>query len=286
MSVGKVARGAELLTHAIELAEKEGAAVWGAYLDLARVLAEKLDDKPAAIARAREVPAHAAEALVARGLEGRWRGELGDLAGASLAYARARDLGEARLSEMSSAARKDTLDVLFEAARLESDVKGDWLAAQRHLGAALRLVPGDEAARRAYREAGLRVAGVTSTADDPEPASVPAWVGIDPESTSTHGPETNDAVDHARVEELTRKLHADPTDDEVIDELATRLLRLGRTHELFALLSARLDEAAVGRREALLPKQREVLKRLEDDARQAGREDEAALYYEARMILG
>jgi hypothetical protein len=283
--VGKVERGAELLTHAIELAERSGGAVWGAYLDLARVLAEKLSDKPAAIARARDVPSHAAEALVARGLEGRWRAELGDLAGASLAYVKARDLGEARLQEMSGAARKETLDVLLEAAKLESDVKGDWLSAQRHLGAALRLVPGDEAARRAYREAGLRVAGITKREDDPEPASVPSWTGIDPESTSTHGPDTDDAIDHARVEELTNKLRADPANDEVVDELATRLLRLGRTHELFALLSARLDEAGPGRREALLPKQREVLTRLEDDARRAGREDEAALYYEARMLL-
>jgi hypothetical protein len=284
VSVGKVARGAELLTHAIALAEKAGAAVWSAHLDLARVLAEKLDDRPAAIARVREIPPHATEALVARGLEGRWRAALGDLAGASLAFARARDLAEARLADAKDA-KGETLAVLLEGARFERDAKGDWLAAQRHLGVATRVAPEDEAARTLYREVGRRVAGTTKVDDRREPPSARTWVGIDPETTTTHDPGDDEAADHARVEELTRKLHADPTDDRVVDELATRLLRLGRTHELFALLSARLDEAAPGRRDALLPKQREVLGRLEEDARRAGRDDEAALYREARDML-
>ena len=91
--------------------------------------------------------------------------------------------------------------------------------------------------------------------------------------------------DHARVEELIRKLHIDPTDDAVVDELTGCLLRLGRSHELFAVLAARLDEAGPTRRAALLPKQREVLRRLEDDARLAGRADEAELYRFAREAL-
>jgi hypothetical protein len=153
----------------------------------------------------------------------------------------------------------------------------------------MRIAPDDAVVKSAYREAGQRLAGVSRP--QPEPvdtrettANLAAWVELDVESTM-HGSEADEATDHARVEDLTRKLHADPTDDRVVDELATRLLRLGRTHELFALLSARLDEAGDDRREALLPKQREVLGRLEDDARAAGRDDEAALYREARQML-
>lgn len=98
---GKTARGAELLARAIKLTEPGGSSTLeaGAQIDLGRVLAEALDDKPAAIARVREVPLHVPQALIARGLEGRWRAQLGDIAGASLSFARARDLAEARAAE-------------------------------------------------------------------------------------------------------------------------------------------------------------------------------------------
>jgi hypothetical protein len=283
---GKVARGAELLTQAVTLAESSGAEAWGASLDLARVLAERLDDMPAAIARARAVPVHAAEALTARGLEARWRAALGDIAGAALAFARARDLADARLFDLPDAARGAALAVLLEAGAFESSVRGDWLAAQRHLEAAVRVAPHDEAARQALREAGARVAGTAQAAEqeptgDVEPPSSRSGTapGVEAEEP------VDEARDHARVEELTRKLHADPTDDRVVDELTACLLRLGRTHELYALLSARIDEAGPARREALIPKQREVLRRLEEEAVAAGRNDEAALYREASEML-
>jgi len=283
VAAGKVARGAELLTLAVTLAEGARTEAWGAHLGLGRVLAERLDDRPAAIARVHAVPAHAAEALLARGLEGRWRAELGDLAGASLAYARARDLAEARLVDLDAEVQRDAVAILLEAARLESDVKGDWLAAQRHLGAALRLAPHDAAARSAFREAGLQVAGLAVAAREPElePDSAPTVAGV----VALQDEPVDEAVDHARVEELTRKVQADPTDDRVVDELAAALLRLGRLHELFALLSARIDEATPARREALVPRQREALRRLEEEARTAGRSDEASLYRETREQL-
>ncbi len=287
---GKVARGAELLTQAVDMAETGGREAWGAHLDLACVLADRLEDKPAAIARVREIPAHAAEALAARGLEGTWRAALGDMAGAGHAFARARDLVEARLADLSDGARDEALRVLLEASHLEGQVKGDWLAAQRHLSVALRVSPRDEDARAAFREAGRRLAGQEEE-EAPEPSaplvpqSAPTWTGRDPLLTTSTEGAPEEAHDHARVEDLVKMLQADPTDDTVVDELATRLLRLGRTHELFALLAARLDEAGPERRDALLPKQREVLERLEDDARAAGRRDEAALYCEARGLL-
>jgi hypothetical protein len=91
--------------------------------------------------------------------------------------------------------------------------------------------------------------------------------------------------DELRVEELTRVLQAKPEDDAVVDELATRLGRLGRTLELFALLSARLDEAPPERRAHLVPRQRAVLERLEAEARAAGRTAEASLFRDALAAL-
>ena len=48
--------------------------------------------------------------------------------------------------------------------------------------------------------------------------------------------------------------------------------------DLLALLSARLEDAPSDRREALLPKHREVLSTLEREARAAGRDAEADLF--------
>ena len=87
------------------------------------------------------------------------------------------------------------------------------------------------------------------------------------------------------MEELTRRLQLDPTQDDVVDELSVRLLRLGRSHDLFALLAARLEDASPDRRAALIPKQREVLERLEADARARGNEPEADLFAMARKAL-
>jgi hypothetical protein len=71
----------------------------------------------------------------------------------------------------------------------------------------------------------------------------------------------------------------------VVDELAGHLVRLGRSLELLALLSARLEDAPPERRAQLLPAQRDVLARLEADARAAGRESEASLFRDARLAL-
>ena len=51
---------------------------------------------------------------------------------------------------------------------------------------------------------------------------------------------------------------------------------------MLALLSARLEDAPADRREALLPKHREVLATLEREARADGREAEADLFKMAR----
>jgi hypothetical protein len=91
--------------------------------------------------------------------------------------------------------------------------------------------------------------------------------------------------DEERVEQLTRMLQANPEDDSVVDELALRLSRLGRSLELFALLSARLEDAPHDRRARLVPKQREVLARLAEEARDQGRANEADLFDAAKNAL-
>ena len=88
----------------------------------------------------------------------------------------------------------------------------------------------------------------------------------------------DDAEAELRVEALTRTLQADSSNDAVIDELVVLLTRLGRSMDLLALLSARLEDAPADRRDELLPKHREVLTTLEHEARAAGREGEADLF--------
>jgi cellulose synthase operon protein C len=84
---------------------------------------------------------------------------------------------------------------------------------------------------------------------------------------------------------LTDKLRADPNDHATALALCDLLARLGKDLDLFALLSARLEEATGNVRAALVPKQKAVLDRLADAARREGREQEARLYEDARTRL-
>ncbi|MGO8992818.1 MAG: hypothetical protein ACLQVI_05790, partial [Polyangiaceae bacterium] len=165
----RAARGASLLARAIELGESRGDDVSAMAIDLARALAEALGDRPSAIARVRAVPNVARDALLARGLEARWRAGLGDTAGASLAWGRVRDLAAARFDEGDIRDADAAAAMLREAADFERD-HGDLSAAQRHLAAALRLRPRDPDLDRAYRDVCARLAPpATSAATPPSP---------------------------------------------------------------------------------------------------------------------
>jgi cellulose synthase operon protein C len=299
------ARGTALLARAIDLAAARGEAVPTLVLELGTALAEAMDDRPAAIARARAIASDAPEAIRARGLEGRWRAQIGDIAGASFAFARMRELADVRVSGKGGIGAGDIAALLVEAAGFERTVREDLLAAQRHLASALRLAPEDTVAREAYRAVGARIAGgnrpLEVSADEsssargqqerhPHPTDRPRGVPLDL-SLPTHAESDDsamdgDSVDAARVEDLTRSLNLNPNNDEVVDELSTLLLRLGRGHELLALLAGRLEEAAPERRAVLLPKQREALKGLSQEARRAGRPEEAALFEDMLASLG
>ena len=288
VACGRAPRGASLLAHAIELQELARKSTSAMVLDLARVLAEQMKDCPAAIARVRGIPHDAPEALVARGLEARWRAALGDLAGASLAFARLRDHADTA----PSAAADVAVPLLLEAARFEHLTRQDLLAAQRHLACALRLRPHAADVARAYREICAKIAPPPATAlgasyAEPsllggpyvEPAGRALDVTFDDDAPAA------DSEDSLRVEELTRRLQSNPDDDSIVDELSRLLMRLGRGLELLALLSARLEDASKDRRAELLPTQRAVLMRLEAEATADGRRVEATLFSDALRAL-
>jgi tetratricopeptide (TPR) repeat protein len=272
----QAARGVALLTRALELAEAARQPSSAIALDLAIALADKLDDLPSGIARAAAVPAEAVEAVLARGLEGRWRARLGDVVGAGLAFARMRD----RLASHASLDGVDVLasgpaavDLLQEAAHLETEARRDPVAAQRYVAEALRFRPHDEALRSAYRALGAQVAGARST-----PAKGRTLEEPSKSSEATAHPEL-------RVEELTRRIHANPADDATADELASLLEQLDRGHELLALLSGRLEDATPDRRAELAPRARATLERLASQAAREGREVEADLFRTAAAGL-
>jgi tetratricopeptide (TPR) repeat protein len=275
---GRGARGATLLAHAIEIASAQvppRATAW-MDLELARVLGDVLGDRPAAAARLRAIPDAAHEAIDARGLEGRYRAALGDASGASLAFARLRERAGHEVS---------ALPWLDEAARFEEH-RGELHLAQAHLKAALAIAPQSSELDTRYRAVSQRIATATGVRPFDELPTVTI-----PTTFSEPVAEVPEALpspeeDEERVEALTRTLQGDPTNDAVVDELTTRLTRLGRSMDLLALLSARLEDAPPERRDELLPRHRAVLERLEEEARAAGRDGEADLFRMARDASG
>lgn len=273
VETGVATRGTSLLARAFELAAERQQPGSSILLTLARALADHLGDFPAAIARVSTIPREAPEAIVALGLEGRWRARLGDLAGASLAFAAMRDMASSlsdRARDDAPGATEDVLGLLLEAEAFENEERQDTLAADGHAAAARRLRP----AKAAPRQAADRISDV----DPPAPEALSRWsLGAEPEVST-------ESAEHAsRVEDLIRRFQANPDDHAVATELSGLLESLGRSHELLALLSARLDDAAPDERAGLVPRVRATLERLADGAERAGRSEEASLY---RSALG
>jgi tetratricopeptide (TPR) repeat protein len=261
---GHPARGASLLRRALGLAEgAEGphARAEGVRLSLARTLAELLDDLPAAVAVVSRIAPEATEAPVARGLEGRWRAELGDFSAAGLAFARLRDLAEGIDPAEDQARASMVSGLLREAATIQRE--RDPGSAKRLLAAALRLAPRDVALRQAFRDA------ATETQRGQPPGPTPS------------APE----VTEARVEELTRRLRANPADDAAANELGGALRQLRRGHELVALLLGPLEEASGERRAFLAQRARQTLERCISEAERDGLSDEAALFRSALQAV-
>jgi len=277
LSAGRAARALDLMARAVELAERKGAPAYDAVLALARALADSAGDLPHAVARLRTIPAGEPQSLDARGLEGRYRANLGDLAGASMAFGQLRDAIElAKEIDPQRAAAW-----LVEAARFERNIKQDALAAQRHLAVALQLSPRDGKILAMFREAAAQASGpFSASAQAPRTSKAPA------------GPEPPGAAaaldlpsDEERAVSLADRLRGDPRDHSVALELADVLARLGRDLELFALLSARLEDATDSTRPDLVPRQEVVLGRLVEDARREGRTEDERIYSRALARL-
>ncbi len=147
LEVGLRERATTLLARAVSLSERTGQPDADALIDLSSVLASDLKDLPQAIARVRQVSASSPRHAEARRLEARWRADLGDIAGASLAYGRMREAIELALVPPPKA-----VEFLLEAADFERDSERDVLAAERHLGVALRVAPRDASVAQRYRE--------------------------------------------------------------------------------------------------------------------------------------
>ncbi|HEY6726939.1 MAG TPA: tetratricopeptide repeat protein, partial [Polyangiaceae bacterium] len=162
METNKPERAAALLERAVQLGERKGLVDAAALIDLAKVLARQLKDLPAAVARLCQVPAVSPRIIEARALEGRFRASLGDLTGATLAYARLRECVELEAHDEPRAKRW-----LVEAASFEEDYQRDVFAAERHLAVALRLAPHDEALLSRYR----RVAALVAKRSQSDPPS-------------------------------------------------------------------------------------------------------------------
>ncbi len=159
----------------------------------------------------------------------------------------------------------------LEAALYERKTRGDLAAAQAHLAVALRLFPRDAAVTEAYRDIG-------------EALSLPS--DDHPRPTSSLDEPPRGGNDEARAEELLAQYRGAPHDDRIVDELATVLTRLGRSHELLALLAARYEEASHERRALLGKAQIAVLARLEQSARAHGHDNEAQLFRDAILQMG
>jgi cellulose synthase operon protein C len=283
VETGATARGASLLARAFDLAAESHRPIGAILLMLGRALADRMGDLSAGIARVSAVPREAPEAMVARGLEGQWRSRLGDLVGASLAFATLRDMASSLVGAKSHASdasgfddrTREVVELLLEAAEFERTLRHDELAAEAHEAEAQRLQPfatdSVHEARFAYEtEAPL--------------AGAPAGfrLSLDPEPQASSG----NAEVAARAEELTRRFQANPDDLDVANELSGLLELLGRSHELLAMLSARLDDAAPEERAELVPRVRATLERLAIGAESGGRSGEASLYRSALEALG
>ncbi len=247
LASGQRARGLQLLTRAFSFEGRTPPSAAHRLL-LAEALAD-LGDRPTAVARLGEIVDAEDEAPVARGLEGRLRHQLGDLGGASLAYASLRDLVLGR--PIPERLRARVAELLGEAVVFEDRVRRDPLLADSH--------------RRA-----LALAFPTALQTIPPAAPPPAPTGDD----------------EATAEALIARYRENPDDHALVERLAGALSRLGRSHELLALLSARLEDAPAAIRAKLAPLHREVLAGLERDARARGHDHEAQLFREALIALG
>ncbi len=299
-AAGDGRRSLDLLARASTLLSRKGQTLAEVEIELAQGLVEFAADRPAAIARVRTILPGQTRTPDARLLEGRWRAELGDLAGASLALSRMRESVEAAIPGDADRGA-ELAAMLLEAADIEENARGDLRAAQRHLGVALRLRPRDRVIGATFRRVSTelgRPAGPVllrerppahvdvdvdvDVDDEPRPLTVRSPISAGPPSPpvasgKTEFPST-DEEDEVLVERLTEQLRGNPDDHDVARDLADALERLGRDLDLLALVSTRIEDGTPEIVEEFWPIRHDCLLRLAVVARAEGRPSEAELY--------
>jgi tetratricopeptide (TPR) repeat protein len=281
LALGKHGRGLDLLARARERMDAEGLPHDDLTCELADALAPY--DRALAVLHLNRIPDTSVYAARARYLEATLRMQQGDDAAASQGFARMRELLRRSSTTTEGEARDEQLRWLRCAEDFEASRNPDAARLLRDLGAELRLVWGVrvDAALAPPEQASASAGAADGAVHSPPP----------PALELARAPELDSAAfDEAQLEEriatLTRMLQADPDADEVVDELSELLARAGRGLELLALLSARIEDAPADKRGRYLPKQREVLLRLEQEARGEGNHSVADLYRDAREALG
>ncbi|MGC4066497.1 MAG: hypothetical protein QM784_18055 [Polyangiaceae bacterium] len=166
-ATGEGLRAIPLLERAIASADAGGIASGFVLIELAKLIASLLHDLPQAVARLRRVSPGDPACGRARAEEGRYRYMMGDVIGASLAFARMRESIELALSPSNA-----EVESLIEAARFERDVTKDVASAERHLAVALRYAPRDPNVQSLYREvAAVLAARKARSSREPDGAS-------------------------------------------------------------------------------------------------------------------
>ncbi len=266
------ARALPLLRRASELETQDRDITARIELLFARAMASLANDVPAALSRLREAPSGTPQEPELRLWEARFRHQLGDPQGATVSYAAMRDV----LLTRATAAPRESADWLLEAARFERDVRGDLYAARQHLLVGARVSKDDPAIARLLHEVS---AGVALASREPAPEEPPAI------ATKAIAPPLDEDAAAARVEQLTDQLRADPTREDVVTELAGLLRALGRSHDLLAVLLARVEDAPAAKRDAVVRGTCALLEELELEARNAARDGDATLFHDALEIL-
>lgn len=257
-------------------------------LELAKALATTGRDLPQAIARVRRVHGRDALAIEARALEARWRAQLGDDAGAAVAYGRLCDA-----IELSGQRRREHASFLLEGARLSREM-GEVAAAVRQASLALSLAPNEPAVLGTYRDlkalaAGRRPHPEPSAPALEEPPATPrsptssASAGAGAEAAAGQDVEESAVELEARADELLRQLMAGvELDAEQLTVLERGLSSAGRDQELHAWLWARFEDAAPPQQRTLAPRLESLLERLIE--RGAGSGEDVGPY-EAQLLL-
>lgn len=273
------ARALPLLRRASELGTQDRGITARIELLFARAMASLANDVPAALSRLREAPSGTEHEPEIRIWEARFRHELGDPQGATVAYAAMRDVLLAR----ATAAPREAADWLLEAARFERDVRGDLYAARQHLLVGARVSKDDPAIARLLHEVSGAVALASREAVLAEPSAIPAEPR--PVAAPTIVPTFDEDAAAGRVEQLSDQLRADPAREDVVVELAGLLRALGRSHELLAVLLTRVEDAPAEKRDAVVRDTCTLLEELEVEARNAGRDLDASLFQDALGII-